>query len=110
MCTNMIRLPDPELQTPGNGEVLTLTIDLCIGPRVLPLVPSILEAMEGEMAQYQRLIVFWPQFGPLLEASMCAALRDTITATARQCGLVQVHAAAAVFQLISTSNTIIWRK
>lgn len=57
---------------------------------MLPLVPSILEAMDGEMAQYQRLIVFWPQFGPLLEASMCAALRDTITATSRQCGLVQV--------------------
>lgn len=59
------------------------------GPPVLPLVPAMLEAMDGEMAGYQRLIVNWPQFGPLLEASMCAALQDAIAATARQCGLVQ---------------------
>jgi hypothetical protein len=63
---------------------------LHVGPPVLPLVPAMLEAMDGEMAGYQRLIVNWPQFGPLLEASMCAALQDAIAATARQCGLVQV--------------------
>jgi hypothetical protein len=59
-------------------------------PAVLPLVPAMLGKLEVELAMYQRILTYWPQFGPSLEYGICAALRDTISATARQCGLVQV--------------------
>jgi len=61
------------------------------GPAILPLVPAMLAKLEGELGLYQRIVTSWPQFGPALEASMCAALRDTVAATSRQCGLVQVR-------------------
>lgn len=62
----------------------------CAGPPVLPLVPELLEALQEEMAQFQRLVTYWPQFGPALESSMCTVLRDATGATSRLCGLIQV--------------------
>lgn len=58
---------------------------------MLPLVPAMLEALKEEMAQFQRLVTYWPHFGPALESSVCAALRDATAATSRQCGLFQVR-------------------
>lgn len=59
---------------------------------MLPLVPAMLGKLEAELALYQRILTYWPQFGPSLEYGICAALRDTVSATSRQCGLVQVPA------------------
>jgi hypothetical protein len=61
-------------------------------PAVLPLVPAMLGRLEAELAMYQRIVIHCPQFGPSLEYSICAVLRDTTSATSRQCGLVQVCA------------------
>lgn len=60
-------------------------------PAVLPLVPAMLGKLKAELGLYQRILTYWPQFGPGLEYGICAALRDTISATSRQCGLVQVR-------------------
>jgi hypothetical protein len=61
-------------------------------PAVLPLVPAMLGRLEAELAMYQRIVIHCPQFGPSLEYGICAVLRDTTSATSRQCGLVQVCA------------------
>ena len=66
---------------------------------MLPLVPEMLEALQEEMAQFQRLVTYWPQFGPALESSMCTVLRDATGATSRLCGLIQVLPVCRLMQL-----------
>lgn len=63
-----------------------------------------LAKLEGELTLYQRIVTCWPQFGPALEASVCAALRDTIAATSRQCGLVQVRGLLAAITTMQQST------
>lgn len=47
-----------------------------------------LQRIQGEVARYERVISYWPSFGPSLEAAVCAALRTTTAAVSRQCGLI----------------------
>ena len=64
---------------------------------MLPLVPAMLGRLEAELAMYQRVVTYWPQFGPSLEHGICAVLRDTVSATSRQCGLVQVQVCCCMY-------------
>ena len=57
-----------------------------------PLVEEMLQRIGGEVARYERVITYWPVFGPLLEGAVCAALREATGAVTRQCGLAQVRA------------------
>lgn len=56
--------------------------------RVAPLVEDMLSAIEGEMGRYERIITYWPVFGPDLEKCVTGALREATAAVSRQCGLV----------------------
>lgn len=47
-----------------------------------------LQRIQAEVARYERVISYWPSFGPSLEAAVCAALRTTTAAVSRQCGLI----------------------
>ena len=47
-----------------------------------------LQRIQAEVARYERVITYWPTFGPSLEAAVCAALRTTTAAVSRQCGLI----------------------
>lgn len=47
-----------------------------------------LQRIQAEVARYERVITYWPSFGPSLEAAVCAALRTTTAAVSRQCGLI----------------------
>lgn len=49
-----------------------------------------LERLAREVGRYERVVAYWPIFGPQLEGAACAALRDTTAAVSRQCGLTQV--------------------
>ncbi|KAL6780540.1 CGL46 [Auxenochlorella protothecoides x Auxenochlorella symbiontica] len=57
--------------------------------RVSPLVEEMTSASEREMARYERIITYWPMYGPDLERAVTGALRDATAAVSRQCGLVQ---------------------
>jgi hypothetical protein len=54
------------------------------------LVEEMLQRIGSEVARYERVITYWPVFGPLLEGAVCASLRETTAAVTRQCGLAQV--------------------
>lgn len=56
---------------------------------VAPLVEEMLHRLDAEIMRYERVIQYWPVFGPLLEGAVCAVLRDATGAVARQCGLTQ---------------------
>jgi hypothetical protein len=58
-----------------------------------------LQRMGGEVARYERVITYWPVFGPSLEGAVCTALRETTGAVTRQCGLAQVSATACRMQV-----------
>ena len=49
-----------------------------------------LQRIQAEVTRYERVITYWPSFGPSLEAAVCAALRTTTAAVSRQCGLMPV--------------------
>ncbi len=55
-----------------------------------PLVEEMLARIGSEVARYERVVTYWPVFGPLLEGAVCAALREATGAVSRQCGLAQV--------------------
>ena len=55
-----------------------------------PLVDEMLQRISAEVARYERVINYWPMFGPTLEGAVCAALRETTASVTRQCGLAQV--------------------
>ncbi|DBB16594.1 TPA: hypothetical protein ACH3X3_014851 [Trebouxia sp. C0006] len=55
---------------------------------IAPLVGEMLQRIQAEVARYERVITYWPSFGPSLEAAVCAALRTTTAAVSRQCGLI----------------------
>ncbi|KAK9868824.1 hypothetical protein WJX84_006782 [Apatococcus fuscideae] len=57
---------------------------------VAPLVEEMLQRLNSEVNRYDRVITFWHQFGPDLEAAVCTVLRETTAAVTRQCGLVAV--------------------
>jgi len=57
---------------------------------VAPLVEEMLARIAGEVGRYERVVTYWPVFGPLLEGAVCAALREATGAVSRQCGLGQV--------------------
>jgi len=54
---------------------------------VAPLVEEMLARIAGEVGRYERVVTYWPVFGPLLEGAVCAALREATGAVSRQCGL-----------------------
>ena len=58
---------------------------------VAPLVEEMLQRIGGEVGRYERVITYWPVFGPLLEGAVCAALREATGAVTRQCGLAQAR-------------------
>ena len=49
-----------------------------------------IDRLGREVQRYERVINYWPVFGPQLEGAACAALRDTTLAVSRQCGLSQI--------------------
>ena len=53
---------------------------------VSPLVEEMLQRLDAEILRYERVIQYWPVFGPLLEGAVCAALREITTGVLRQCG------------------------
>ncbi|KAL3142941.1 hypothetical protein ABBQ38_003227 [Trebouxia sp. C0009 RCD-2024] len=55
---------------------------------IAPLVGEMLQRIQAEVARYERVISYWPSFGPSLEGAVCAALRTTTAAVSRQCGLI----------------------
>lgn len=55
-----------------------------------PLVDEMLQRIAAEVARYERVITYWPVFGPALEGAVCASLRETTASVTRQCGLAQV--------------------
>ena len=57
---------------------------------VAPLVEEMLARIGSEVGRYERVVTYWPVFGPLLEGAVCAALREATGAVSRQCGLAQV--------------------
>ncbi len=56
---------------------------------IAPLVEEMLDRLGREVERYERVVQYWPVFGPQLEGAACAALRDTTAAVSRQCGLTQ---------------------
>lgn len=58
---------------------------------VAPLVEEMLARIGSEVGRYERVVTYWPVFGPLLEGAVCAALREATGAVSRQCGLAQVR-------------------
>lgn len=61
-----------------------------------PLVAEMLQRIQAEVQRYERVITYWPSFGPSLEAAVCAALRTTTAAVSRQCGLLPVLDVSAI--------------
>lgn len=57
---------------------------------IAPLVEEMLDRLGREVDRYERVVQYWPVFGPQLEGAACAAVRDTTAAVSRQCGLTQV--------------------
>ena len=55
-----------------------------------PLVDEMLQRIAAEVARYERVITYWPVFGPALEGAVCVSLRETTASVTRQCGLAQV--------------------
>lgn len=51
-----------------------------------------LQRVASEVGRYERVVAYWPIFGPLVEGAVCTALRETTAAVTRQCGLAQVWA------------------
>lgn len=64
------------------------TASLAGKSHIAPLVGEMLQRIQAEVARYERVITYWPSFGPSLEAAVCAALRTTTAAVSRQCGLI----------------------
>ena len=58
-----------------------------------PLVEEMLAHIGSEVGRYERVVTYWPVFGPLLEGAVCAALREATGAVSRQCGLAQARKA-----------------
>ncbi|KAK9839863.1 hypothetical protein WJX81_007158 [Elliptochloris bilobata] len=58
---------------------------------VAPLVEEMLARIGSEVGRYERVVTYWPVFGPLLEGAVCAALREATGAVSRQCGLAHVR-------------------
>ena len=63
-----------------------------------PLVAEMLQRIQAEVARYERVVTYWPSFGPSLEGAVCAALRTTTAAVSRQCGLMPVLDVSTVWQ------------
>ena len=76
------------LASPTRAEALELEPDAAGKHRVAPLVEEMLSAIEGEMGRYERIITYWPVFGPDLEKCVTGALRESTISVSRQCGLV----------------------
>lgn len=55
---------------------------------IAPLVGEMLQRINSEVQRYERVITYWPAFGPDLEGAVCASLRATTAAVSKQCGLV----------------------
>lgn len=68
---------------------------------IAPLVGEMLQRIQAEVARYERVISYWPSFGPSLEAAVCAALRTTTAAVSRQCGLIPMIGVGCLLPLIS---------
>ena len=62
---------------------------------IAPLVGEMLQRIQQEVTRYERVITYWPSFGPSLEAAVCAALRTTTAAVSRQCGLIPMIGVSA---------------
>lgn len=60
-----------------------------------------LQRIQAEVARYERVISYWPSFGPSLEAAVCAALRTTTAAVSRQCGLIPMIGVGCLLPLTS---------
>ena len=58
--------------------------------KVAHLVEDMLNAVQSEMGRYQRIITYWPMYGPDLERCVTGALREATLGVSRQCGLVQI--------------------
>lgn len=58
--------------------------------KVAHLVEDMLNAVQSEMARYQRIITYWPMYGADLERAVTGALREATMGVSRQCGLVQI--------------------
>jgi hypothetical protein len=58
--------------------------------KVAHLVEDMLNAVQSEMSRYQRIITYWPMYGPDLERAVTGALREATMGVSRQCGLVQI--------------------
>ena len=56
---------------------------------VSPLVSEMLQRLDAEILRYERVIQYWPVFGPLLEGAVCAVLRETTTGVVQQCSAPQ---------------------
>ncbi len=71
--------------------VLFFTPAPCAGKnKVAGLVEDMLNAVQSEMGRYQRIITYWPMYGPDLERAVTGALREATMGVSRQCGLVQI--------------------
>jgi hypothetical protein len=57
--------------------------------RVAPLVEGMLSEVEAEMKRYERIVGHWPVHAAELESALVGALRDSVEAVSRQCGLMQ---------------------
>ena len=54
------------------------------------VVDETMRRIDEEMAKYERVIVYWNKFGPILEASICSVVRAVLTSAIRQSGLARV--------------------
>ena len=63
------------------------------GMLVSPLVEEMLQRLDAEILRYERVIQYWPVFGPLLEGAVCAVLRETTSGVLHQCGIPQLGSA-----------------
>lgn len=62
---------------------------------VAPICHEMLRHVVNEMHRYERVITYWPLFGPYIEAALCVVLRSIIGAVSRQCGMTRVRGAPA---------------
>ncbi len=70
-----------------------------------------LQRIRGEVLRYERVITYWPTFGPSLEGAVCASLRATTAAVSRQCGLVPlagVSTKRSSLQMLSCGAQGLW--
>lgn len=81
---------DPGQGAGFNPATFKLCCDHAGKSHVAPLVEEMLQRLNSEVNRYDRVITFWHQFGPDLEAAVCTVLRETTAAVTRQCGLVAV--------------------